>query len=349
MCPTTLGRLHTRVATLAFLPALLGLILWAATGRSDWIELLGIYLLLGVALDVVIYPWAIKYQPPWMTFVLALAELGLLYAIARGLNIHLTALEAIGYYWAAWLLAVGTKIVLLPIVSLTYLESAGEFRRDEWSIPPSQELIPIMPSAPKDGHGAVVESASRPGEPVAPAASNGRLILVHEGSDPPLEYPMRPDVTIGRKRCDITIDDSALERRHAVIEHFSSGLGIRALHADAVVVVNEHQLTSEWVLAPGDRICIGATNLRVESAKSAPTLPVPQAPRGELRAPETVPKAIRKRVKAVGAPAGEFAPPKGGLHRRRRSQATVGYATMLAFLIVFGDAIAIAFAFSGNS
>jgi hypothetical protein len=219
-----------------------------------------------------------------MTFVLALAELGLLYAIARVLNIHLSALEAIGYYWAAWLLAVGTKIVLLPIVSLTYLESAGEFRRDQWSIPPSLELIPIMPSAPKNGHGAVVESASRPDEPVTPTASNGLLILVHEGSDPPLEYPMRPDVTIGRKRCDITIDDPALERRHAVIEHFSSGLGIRALHADGAVAVNEHLLTDEWVLAPGDRISIGATNLRVESAKSAPAMPVPHAPRGEPQA-----------------------------------------------------------------
>jgi pSer/pThr/pTyr-binding forkhead associated (FHA) protein len=348
MCPTTLGRIHTRVATLAFLPALLGLILWAATGRSAWLELLGIYLLLGVALDVVVYPWAIKYQPPWMTFVLALAELGLLYALAHLLDIHLSPLEAIGYYWAAWLLAVGTKIVLLPIASLTYLESAGEFRRDEWSIPPSLELIPIMPSAPRNGHGRVVEAAARPAEPAAPETPNGRLILVHEGTDPPLEYPVRPDVTIGRKRCDITIADPALERRHAVIEHFSSGFGIRSLHADAAVLVNDEPVAAEWVLAPGDRICVGATHLRVEVARSAPALPTPRAPRGELRAPEPVPKAIRKRVKTAGAPAGEFVPPKGGLHRRRRSQATSGYATALAFLIVLADAIGIAFALSGN-
>jgi len=349
MCPTPLGRIHTRVATLAFLPALLGLILWAATGRSAWLELLGIYLLLGVALDVVVYPWAIRYQPPWMTFVLALAELGMLYALAQLLDIHLTALEAIGYYWASWLLAVATKIALLPIVSLTYLESAGEFRRDEWSIPPSLELIPIMPSASTSGHGAVVKSASRPADTAAPQAPNGRLILVHEGRDPAQEYAVRADLTIGRKHCDITIDDPALERRHAVVEHFSSGFGIRSLHPNAAVVVNEQPLTAEWVLSAGDRISIGGTMLCVEPAGSVTMVPAPHAPRGELRAPDAVPKAIRRRVKAAGAPTGEFAPPKGGLHRRRRSQATSGYATLFAFLIVLGDAVGIAFALSGNA
>lgn len=160
MCPTTLGRLHTRVACLVFLPAILGFILWAATGKPDWLVLLGVYLLLGVALDVLVYAWAIKYQPPWMTFILALVELGLLYALARLLKINLTSAEAIGFFWASWLLAVWTKIALLPIVSLTYLESAGEFRREEWSIPPSMEVMPILPSMPAAGRGAVVTAAA---------------------------------------------------------------------------------------------------------------------------------------------------------------------------------------------
>jgi pSer/pThr/pTyr-binding forkhead associated (FHA) protein len=349
MCPTTLGRIHTRVATLAFLPALLGLILWAATGKSDWLKLLGIYLLLGVALDVLVYAWAIKYQPPWMTFVLAVAELGLLYALARVLDIHLTTLEAIGFYWASWLLAIGTKIVVLPIVSLTYLESAGEFRRDEWSIPPELELMPILPTAAGDEHGAVVEAASRGLHPSAPEKPNGRLVLVHEGADPPLEYAIRADMTIGRRHCDITIDDPAVDRRHAVIEHFSSGFGIRPLHADAAVVVNEQPVTAEWVLAPGDCISIGATRLLVESAHGALVPPNPTDARGDVPALEPVPNAISTLVEAAGSPAGEFAPPAGGLRHRRRSQATSGYATLTAFVIVLADSIVIALSLSGNT
>ena len=44
----------------------------------------------------------------------------------------------LAFYFAAWLLAIFTKIVVLPNLSLTYLESAGEFRTTEWSIPPSR-------------------------------------------------------------------------------------------------------------------------------------------------------------------------------------------------------------------
>lgn len=152
MCPTTIGRIHTRVAIIAFLPALLGLILSLATWNPDWITLIGLYLLLGVTLDALVYSWAIKYQPPWMTFVLALVELGLLYVIENVADLTLTTVQAIVFYWVAWVLAIWTKIALLPIFSLTYLESAGEFRSTEWSIPPSLEPVPIFRAIPDGDH-----------------------------------------------------------------------------------------------------------------------------------------------------------------------------------------------------
>jgi len=341
MCPTTLGRIHTRVATLVFLPALLGLILWAATGTLNYLVLLGIYLLLGVALDVVVYSWAIKYQPPWMTFVLALAELGLLYATARVLHINLTALEAIGYFWASWLLAVATKIVLLPIVSLTYLESAGEFRREQWSIPPELALIPILPTATQNGSGTLVKAASRAVDPAGREGARSRLILIEEGVDPPREYALRAQLTIGRSHCDETLDDPAIERNHAVIEHFSSGFAIRALHADGAVIVNEEPVIAESVLSPGDCITIGHSRLRVESDAGHLVLSSPHDARGDVPAPEPVPEAISALVEA-GVPSAEFSPPGYQRGRRRGSQATRGYATMIAFLIVLADAVAVA-------
>jgi hypothetical protein len=161
MCPTPIGRIHTRVATIV-LPALLGTVLSVVTGRPDWIILIGVYLLLGVSLDAAVYSWLLKYQPPWMTGILGLGEFGLLYVLANVLKLDLTSLEAIVLFWASWLLATITRIVVLPLVSLTYIESAGEFRRVEWSLPPSQVALPVVASAGESraGPGPLVQEAS---------------------------------------------------------------------------------------------------------------------------------------------------------------------------------------------
>ena len=60
------------------------------------------------------------------------------------------------------MLAAVTRFAVLPIVSLTYIESAGEFRRIEWSIPPSYVAIPVVASTAESrgGPGPVVSAAS---------------------------------------------------------------------------------------------------------------------------------------------------------------------------------------------
>jgi hypothetical protein len=143
MCPTPIGRIHTRVATIIG-PALIGLALSLITGREDWIVLIGVFLLLGVTLDAGLYSWVLKYQPPWMTGVLALFELGVLFALAQLFELNLTDAEAIIFYWVAWGTATATRIALLPIISLIYIESSGEFRRIQWSIPPQQASLPVI-------------------------------------------------------------------------------------------------------------------------------------------------------------------------------------------------------------
>jgi hypothetical protein len=169
MCPTPTGRIHTRTAAI-FLPALFGLIVSLVTGHFDWLVLIGIYYVMGIFLDTVVYSWLFRFQPPWMTFVLAIAELGLLLVLAGiigntangGLE-HVQVGEAIIFYWIAWILAIPiTKVVLLPLISLTYLESAGEIRRTEWSIPESQIPLPVLASSAeaKRGPGPVVREAS---------------------------------------------------------------------------------------------------------------------------------------------------------------------------------------------
>src|SRR3954467_14026457 len=148
MCPTPIGRLHTRVAIWTLGPFLVGVIFSLVSGHIDWLGVAGIYLMLGVFLDSAIYPWLLKWQPPWMGGVLALAEFGLLLVLAGILNdktggLHNISIgEAVWYFWLLWIVAAITKIVVLPIVSLTYVESAAEFRRAEWPVPPPPEPLP---------------------------------------------------------------------------------------------------------------------------------------------------------------------------------------------------------------
>lgn len=169
MCPTPTGRIHTRTAVI-FLPALFGLIVSLVTGHFDWLALIGIYYVMGIFLDTAVYSWLFRFQPPWMTFVLAIAELGFLLVLtsiigstAGGGLANVGIGEAIIFYWVAWILAIPvTKVVLLPLISLTYLESAGEIRRIQWSIPESQVPLPVLASGAeaKGGPGPLLREAS---------------------------------------------------------------------------------------------------------------------------------------------------------------------------------------------
>lgn len=192
MCPTPTGRIHTRTATFV-LPALLGLILLLITGHGDWLALIGVYFLLAIFLDTAVYPWAIPWQPPFVGFALALAELGFLLVLvgilgeAAGGFSNVQIPEAIVFFWVAWILAALTKIVVLPIVSLTYIESAGEFRRTEWSVPVPLEALPVLASAPEAGAGPgpLIREASgahaRPLQPL-PAPSGVHRVLPQENA-----------------------------------------------------------------------------------------------------------------------------------------------------------------------
>src|SRR4029450_4345152 len=152
--PTILGRIETRTFIL-IVPAILGAVLSIVTGNEGFIVVIGISLLQGVVLDVFFYPYVIKWQPPWLTFVLAVGEFVITYTLAQVLDVGLKPLDALWVFWVGWTLAIWTKVVILPILSLSWIENAGEFRQTGWSVPPEVEPMPILAAEPSRAPGGI--------------------------------------------------------------------------------------------------------------------------------------------------------------------------------------------------
>lgn len=142
MCPTSLGRVQTRWAIILF-PGLIAAIISLVTDNVGWIVLIGVYFVIGVVLDTLFYPLVIRWQPPWLTFVLAVGEFVLVFILAHVLKVGLTNVEAIALFWGAWIVAIQTKVAILPLLSLAWIENAGEFRQTGWAVPPQYTPLAV--------------------------------------------------------------------------------------------------------------------------------------------------------------------------------------------------------------
>lgn len=150
MCPTVLGRVQTRWAIL-IIPAIIWTIVSLITSNPSYIVLIGLYFVIGVALDTAFYPFIIRWQPPWLTFTLAVGEFILVYLAAnvlKGIQFSSHWIP-VAVYWITWVIAIWTKVVILPLLSLSWIENAGEFRSTDWSVAPEYLPLPVQPFTPE--------------------------------------------------------------------------------------------------------------------------------------------------------------------------------------------------------
>jgi len=137
-------------------------------------------------------------------------------------------------------------------------------------------------------------------------------------------------------------------RRHAVIEHFSSGYSVRGVKAGVHLLVNGRQV-ERATLSPGDRIAVGTAELIVEAGEATSTWEQPEQPASAARetrpVPEDpVPAQVLARIRTPEGPTPHFTgPPKS----RRRSVATHRGATYFCLAVVLADALALGWYLEG--
>jgi hypothetical protein len=155
MCPTVLGRVQTRVADLVF-AAIVGAMLSAYTDNMGYIVTVGLVLMQGVVLDTLVYPRLIRWQPPWLTGTLAIGEFVIVFILIKVLNpghppygdpdvlLGWDDWRPILWFWVVHTFEIINKIVVLPLLSLSWIENGGEFRKVGWSVAPEYQPLPLI-------------------------------------------------------------------------------------------------------------------------------------------------------------------------------------------------------------
>jgi Right handed beta helix region len=125
---TLRGRIETRLAAV-LLPLLAAAV--AAPALHKWwpLELAGLMLGIGLALDVLLYHRLLPYQPGWAAVPLGLLELALTMAAAWALELGAPLRPALLFFAGSWLLAQLLGHALLPLLRVTWPEDGGELGR----------------------------------------------------------------------------------------------------------------------------------------------------------------------------------------------------------------------------
>jgi hypothetical protein len=125
MAYTLRGRLDSRLAA-ALLPLLVALV-WTTAARTWWpLELAGLMLGVGLALDAGAYHRLFRYQAGWLALPLGLVELAIVVGLVRTLGVQAPLKPALALFLVAWLVAQALGHAGFPLWRLSYAEDGGE-------------------------------------------------------------------------------------------------------------------------------------------------------------------------------------------------------------------------------
>ena len=127
MAYTLSGRLQSRLAA-ALVPLLAACVLSAALPAWWPLELAGLMLGVGLALDLV-YDRGLDYQPGWLAVPLGLLELAVVLVLARTLELGAPLAPALAFYAGSWVLAQALAHAGFPLLRLSYADDGGELGR----------------------------------------------------------------------------------------------------------------------------------------------------------------------------------------------------------------------------
>ena len=128
MSYTLRGRIETRLAA-AVLPVVVAAVLSPLLHKWWPLELVGLMLAIGLALDVALYHRLLPYQPGWTAVPLGLLELSLVMVAANTLELNAPLRPALAFFAGSWLVLQLLAHAGLPLARLSWPEDGGELGR----------------------------------------------------------------------------------------------------------------------------------------------------------------------------------------------------------------------------
>jgi nitrous oxidase accessory protein NosD len=171
MSYTLRGRLESRVAV-SLLPLAAACV--AALALREWwpLQLAGLMLGVGLALDVVLYHRSFPYQPAWLVLPLGVLELGAIMGLVWALDVEAPLVPALGFFAGSWLLAQLLGHAVFPLRRLTYGDDGGELGRAGPAA--AVAVLALLASA-----GGVAWATQPPTVRLAAGVHQGPLVLDH--------------------------------------------------------------------------------------------------------------------------------------------------------------------------
>jgi len=128
MSYTLRGRFESRLAAV-LLPLAVAVVLGLAVDAWWPVELAGLMIGVGLALDAGVYHPLLRYQAGWLAVPLGALELALVTGLALALDVAAPLGAAVGFFAASWLWAQVLGHAAFPLLRAEYAEDGGELAR----------------------------------------------------------------------------------------------------------------------------------------------------------------------------------------------------------------------------